>query len=558
MKKYSIFMTLVVLLLLCGSASAEGGISFKLTVNQESRTVACDILVDGDSGGTAATGLVKNGAGDIVYAAQGFTDENGKFSFSFINDDENGNYTLAVSAPRKGLKDSSDFKMITGGIKEIIKNTAKDAAGMKSIIENYGANMNLDMTAFNNLADKDAVYSFMANDSAVDLNNITSVTDGFYGAVIVCTIAQGGSGTDYTEFLNSETYGVLKISHSAVSDIFNKLTADVKNGVLTKVLEKRYTSSSELSPSLEFYILEQSLEKAVQWTEVNPVMKVYKDAGLLNVDFSDYARLVNPQLADEKMMNRAYSAYAEIVTTFNAAVAERLAAERIPSGSGTAGGGGSSGGGGGKGSGTVILPDKKPEPVEEINQPVKNTFTDMENHLWANEAVTYLVEQGIISGMGDGTFAPDNGLTREEFSTIIVKTQKLDTNGKTSSFNDVLNDRWSYPYVSAVFEAKLMVGISDDAFGATSKITRNEFAVIMKRLIDTYDADITENISLDEYDDAAEIPEWAKDSVKYMKATGLMLGITDNRFGGNETVSRAYACDILYNVLNAVNYVSGV
>ena len=258
------------------------------------------------------------------------------------------------------------------------------------------------------------------------------------------------------------------------------------------------------------------------------------------------------------MMNRAYSAYAEIVTTFNAAVAERLAAERIPSGSGTAGGGGSSGGGGGKGSGTVILPDKKPEPVEEINQPVKNTFTDMENHLWANEAVTYLVEQGIISGMGDGTFAPDNGLTREEFSTIIVKTQKLDTNGKTSSFNDVLNDRWSYPYVSAVFEAKLMVGISDDAFGATSKITRNEFAVIMKRLIDTYDADITENISLDEYDDAAEIPEWAKDSVKYMKATGLMLGITDNRFGGNETVSRAYACDILYNVLNAVNYVSGV
>ena len=91
-------------------------------------------------------------------------------------------------------------------------------------------------------------------------------------------------------------------------------------------------------------------------------------------------------------------------------------------------------------------------------------------------------------------------------------------------------------------------------FGATSFITRNEFAVIMKRLIDLYDVELKVNPSTAEYDDAAQIPEWAIESVKYMKSTGLMLGNTGNTFAGNEIVSRAYACDVLYNVLTAVNY----
>ena len=157
-------------------------------------------------------------------------------------------------------------------------------------------------------------------------------------------------------------------------------------------------------------------------------------------------------------------------------------------------------------------------------------------------------------GMGDGRFAPANGLTREEISTIMVRTQKLSVDGKTSAFNDIPAQRWSYPYVSAVYEAGLMIGISDDMFGATSQITRNEFAVIMKRLIDMYDVKLTVNTNTKEYDDAQNIPDWAMESVMYLKGTGLMLGSTGNQFNGSEIVSRAYACDILYSVLNTVNY----
>lgn len=386
-------------------------------------------------------------------------------------------------------------------------------------------------------------------------DSIKSITDGFYGAVIIRTLAENGGAAAYMSFLDNDVYGILsrgRIPTGTNDCLFDELDATVKNGVLDTVTKKTYTSASQLSPALEFAVLEQSLQKALLWTEVHPIMEKYKNANLLNVDFTVYNRLANPQTADTDMMGKTtFSSYADIETAFSAAV---LAAANAQS-AGTVTSRPSGGGGGG---GVVVPSVKVPEPVEKDNQTVSAMFSDMADYMWANEAVTKLADSGIISGMGDGTFAPANGLTREEFSTIIVKTQKLQTEGKKSKFIDIPEDRWSYPYVSAVFEAGLMVGVSDTEFGATSKITRNEFAAIMKRLIDMYDAEITFNTRAGEYDDADEIPDWAKGSVTYMKGTGLMLGNTGNRFEGNEIVTRAYACDILYAVLNAVNYFAEV
>lgn len=552
MKKKMVSTTLSVALILGSSAYASNGIDYTLSVNQESRVISVDMTLEGDNGGTAATGLVTNADGDIVFASQGYTDKNGKYDFSFINNDDNGNYTVTVAAPRKGLSESSSFKMLTGGMKTAISETTKDAAGMKQVIEDYGTYMNLDMTVFNALSDGDSVYGFMAEDAMIKMNDITSIADGFYGAVIIKTLAEGGNSTDYMNFLNSDMYSILNkdgIPMGENGSLFDELSSDVKDTVISKVLAKPYRSAAELSKSLEFYVLETSLEKALQWTEVNPVMKKYQEAGLLNVNFSTYNTLKNPQTADNAMIGKSFASYSEIESAFNTAVASALSAQNNSS---VSGGGGSSGGGGG--GGKAVPSVKVPEPVEKEKESVTSVFIDMEDYMWANEAVTYLAEKGIISGMGDGTFAPASGLTREEFSTIMVKTQKLSTEGKISKFNDIPDSRWSYPYVSAVYEAGILVGIGDDMFGATSNITRNEFAVIMKRLIDLYDVELVVNSNTKEYDDAESIPAWAKESIMFMKGTGLMLGSTGNHFSGSEVVSRAYACDILYAVLNAVNY----
>ena len=554
MKKFFVLSMAAALLLSTGNVFASSGIDFKLSVDQTSRVVAVEITVDEDRGNTAVAGLVLNDAGEVIYTSQGYTDENGVFDFSYVNNDENGSYNITVSAPRKGLSQSNSFKMLTAGMKTAISGMPKTAANIKEAIENYGPYMNLDMTAFNELSDSDSVYSFMANDKMISMADVTSVSDGFYGAVIIRTLAEKGNSTDYINFLNSEVYNILNkdgVPKGKKESLFDELNSDLKNEVLKKVISKPYKSASELSDSLEFYVLEVSIEKALQWTEVNPVMKKYKEAGLINVDFKDYKSLKNPQNADKAMIGKSFENYSEIETAFNKAVKDAKEAEQKKTNTSSGGSGG--GGGGGRG-GIVVSTVKTPDPVEKEKEGVKELFTDMSDYMWASEAVTYLAEKGIINGMGDGRFAPANGLTREEVSTIMVRTQKLSVDGKTSAFNDIPADRWSYPYVSAVYEAGLMIGVSDDMFGATSQITRNEFAVIMKRLIDLYDVELTVNTSTKEYDDAQNIPDWAKESVMYMKGTGLMLGSTGNQFNGSEVVSRAYACDILYSVLNAVNY----
>lgn len=556
MKKVLFLVTLAVSLLLCGNALAADDLNYTLTIEQSSRMVAVDANIDGNTGDTAVTGLVVNSEDTVVYAAQGYTDKDGNFSFSYINNDNDGSYTLTVKAPRKGLTTGGSFKILTNSMRTAISQTTKDSAGMKSIIESYGDYMNLDMTEFNKLTDSDSVYDFMAKDAYVNLNDVSTVIDGFYGAVIVKTLAENKSSTDYIDFLNNSIYDILSkrvIPLGTKTNLFDELSADVKAGVLSKVVGYNYTSAGELTDKLSFFVLEQSLAKALQWTEVNPIMKKYSDAGLLNVDFTAYNALNQKEAVDNQMI-KDFDSYDAIKSTFDAAVTTQAAAEAGSNNPPTITT--RPGGGGGGGGGSPVIPSVKvPEAVEKPNQStVTVVFNDMEDYKWANEAVTYLAEKGIISGTGDGMFEPAKGLTREEISTILVKTLKLSCEGKESSFVDVPKEKWSYPYVSAVFNEGLMVGISDDTFGATSLITRNEFAVIMKRLVDLYAVELDFNTTAGEYDDAAQIPGWAKESVDYLKGTALMLGNTGSTFAGDEIVSRAYACDVLYTVLKAIKY----
>lgn len=552
-KRIGVIITFAALTL-CMSASAESVLEKTLTVDQTTNTVEVSVKVTENAGGAAVTGLVKNAEDAIVYAAQGFTDENGEFSFSYINKDANGNYDLTVAAPRLGLFASEHFQMLTNSMKETIADSEKTSAGMQSVIENYGEYMNLDMTEFATLEKPGEVYAFMAKDAMIDLDDIDSVMDGFYGAVIIQSLQEGAGNSEYLAFLENETYRILNadlVPMGKEKNLFEEAASVVRNGILAKVKETPYKSAKELSEMLAFYTLEQTLKKAAQWTEVHPILKKYQEAELLDIDFKEYNKLASPQKADAAMMKKDFADYAAIETAFEKAVE---AAKQKKNTSSSGGGGGGGGGGYNIGSGIVAETVKLPEPVEKATEEVKNLFTDMENHLWANEAVRYLVEQEIISGMGDGTFAPDKGLTREEISTILVRTRKLETEGKTSFFLDVPQDKWSYPYVSAVFAEGLMVGVSEDMFNATTQINRFEYAAIMKRLVDLYGVTLVENNNPGEYQDAEEIPEWAYESVRYLKATGLMLGNTADTFDGDLIVTRAYACDILYRVLTAIGY----
>lgn len=82
------------------------------------------------------------------------------------------------------------------------------------------------------------------------------------------------------------------------------------------------------------------------------------------------------------------------------------------------------------------------EQIERI--PEVNSFSDIEGH-WAEETIIKWQNEGIISGYPDGTFKPDNSVTRAELAKII--SQAFDLQEQKISYTDVGNSQWYYPYL---------------------------------------------------------------------------------------------------------------
>src|SRR5659263_122016 len=111
------------------------------------------------------------------------------------------------------------------------------------------------------------------------------------------------------------------------------------------------------------------------------------------------------------------------------------------------------------------------------------TVSDISGH-WAKDNIQSLVDRGIIKGYPDGTFKPENPITRAEFCTIItsalvddgVITEYVTTTG---TFTDVPADLWSVKYIETAYANGFVLGKGNGLFDPEANITRQEMARII-------------------------------------------------------------------------------
>lgn len=121
-------------------------------------------------------------------------------------------------------------------------------------------------------------------------------------------------------------------------------------------------------------------------------------------------------------------------------------------------------------------------PISGLAQ--TNTFPDVPD--WAKESVNYLVDKQVISGMPDGTFAPDGTLTRAQAATIMTKVLGLQVNENAKpSFKDAQN-HWATPYIAAAEKAGFIAGEGNGIFNPDGQVTRAAMAAM---LVNTYKLD---------------------------------------------------------------------
>lgn len=100
------------------------------------------------------------------------------------------------------------------------------------------------------------------------------------------------------------------------------------------------------------------------------------------------------------------------------------------------------------------------------------------NDVDENPAIEYVTVRGIMNGYPDGSFKPDGFITREEMAKIFSKAMKnYDTKpyGTLKYFSDMVPERWSYEYVTELSQYDIINGYPDGSFKPNNHITREEF-----------------------------------------------------------------------------------
>lgn len=100
---------------------------------------------------------------------------------------------------------------------------------------------------------------------------------------------------------------------------------------------------------------------------------------------------------------------------------------------------------------------------------------------WAHDAIASLVDEGILSGYPDGTFKPENPVTRAEFAKIVARAFAIRPTGKPR-FSDIKGN-WAEAYITALTEAGIVSGYPDGTFKPARHITRAEMVTMLMRVV---------------------------------------------------------------------------
>ena len=172
-------------------------------------------------------------------------------------------------------------------------------------------------------------------------------------------------------------------------------------------------------------------------------------------------------------------------------------------------------------------------------------FSDVSTDDWFYQNVMDAVAAGIVSGRGDGTFGPNDRITRRDFA-IMVSKLLLDgedaPEATTTPFSDVSADDYALNAIAYCAENGIISGF-DGEFRPSDNITRQEAASVMKNALE-----LTGTTSELFADDAA-IATWAKANVYACKAAGVFNGDDNNNFNPTSTLTRAEAASIMVNAM---------
>lgn len=181
---------------------------------------------------------------------------------------------------------------------------------------------------------------------------------------------------------------------------------------------------------------------------------------------------------------------------------------------------------------------------------VSHKFTDIDDY-WAADYVDFLYNADITTGYSDGTFRPNQNISRAQFAVMLYRYLKLDANKYESvslPFADLGQiPAYALPAAKALYSEGIITGSEKNGklyFNPDSSLTRAQAAAMIGRTqAKGYaEAELT-------FTDNGKIPAYAAPYIRTMTAQGVISGYSDGSFKPNNNITRGQMAKILYNLM---------
>ncbi|MDE7260534.1 MAG: chitobiase/beta-hexosaminidase C-terminal domain-containing protein, partial [Oscillospiraceae bacterium] len=185
--------------------------------------------------------------------------------------------------------------------------------------------------------------------------------------------------------------------------------------------------------------------------------------------------------------------------------------------------------------------DPKPETPGISQIPPVPTFTDVPSGAWYQQAVEFVVQNGLMRGTSDRSFSPDSNLTRAQLAQILYNKEGNPAVAGSSTFADVRDGVWYTPAIVWAAAKGVVGGYGDGLFGPDNNITREQLAVMLWR----YAGSPTVDGGTLNFSDAGKTSSWAVEALKWAVANGVLSGKGDGILDPTGLATRAEAAQML-------------
>ncbi len=200
--------------------------------------------------------------------------------------------------------------------------------------------------------------------------------------------------------------------------------------------------------------------------------------------------------------------------------------------------------------GSITQNSQLSQTVKGLNTAAREIFTDTKDYPWAKDAIENLYKQGIIKGMGDGSFGCARPVSRADFVVMLVRKTKQNV-PFTENFADVAPDSYYYNELGIAKVLGYAAGREENIFDPKGQISREDMATLVWRVM-AKRGELPQSADIDlnkKFSDAVLISDYAKSAVGVMVKEGLMQGYETGDFKPKGFATRA-ECAVLLDRIN--------